>query len=32
MTQAELAGKTGIPRRHISEMEPGKRSGKVPVK
>ncbi len=26
MTQSELAGKTGIPRRHISEMEHGKRT------
>jgi len=26
MTQAELAAKTGIPRRHISEMEHGKRT------
>lgn len=26
MTQAELAGKTGIPGRHISEMEHGKRT------
>ena len=25
MTQVELSGKTGIPRRHISEMENGKR-------
>lgn len=25
MTQAELAGRTGIPRRHISEMENGRR-------
>jgi len=26
MTQEELAAKTGIPRRHISEMEHGKRT------
>lgn len=26
LTQAELAGMTGIPRRHISEMEHGKRT------
>lgn len=33
LTQAELSSMTGIPRRHISEMENGKRTiGKVNAK
>lgn len=30
LTQAELSSITGIPRRHISEMENGKRTAKEP--